>query len=129
GLLGAGAKEQVDALLTRNPAAHAPIDDPNAVARLLHGLLEAGAKEQVDALLARNPAAHAPIDDLHAVARLLRRLLQAGADEQAAAVTARLPAAGRFAEFIQFGDHKNRFRFGRDPDGSAAPSWAWGDLE
>ncbi|MFE0906105.1 hypothetical protein ACFW3Y_23025, partial [Streptomyces rochei] len=52
-------------------AAHASLDDPAAVARLLTELRGAGADEQVTVLLARDPAAHASLDDLAAVARLL----------------------------------------------------------
>ena len=43
----AGADEQAAALLARDPAAHAPLDDPGAVASLLllDELWEAGAQE------------------------------------------------------------------------------------
>ena len=40
----AGADEQAAALLARDPAAHAPLDDPAGVARLLDSLREAGAR-------------------------------------------------------------------------------------
>ena len=49
-------------------AAHAPLDDPGAVACLLDSLREAGADEQAAALLARDPAAHAALDDPGGVA-------------------------------------------------------------
>ena len=74
-------------------AAHAALDDPVGVARLLDSLREAGAHEQAAALLARDPAAHAALDDPCGVARLLDSLREAGADEQAAALLARDPAA------------------------------------
>ena len=74
-------------------AAHVPLDDPDAVARLLDSLREAGAEEQAAALLARDPAAHVALDDPDAVARLLDSLREAGAEEQAAALLARDPAA------------------------------------
>jgi hypothetical protein len=52
----AGAHEQAAALLAREPAAHAALDDSYGVARLLASLREAGAHEQAAALLAREPA-------------------------------------------------------------------------
>ena len=73
-------------------AAHAPLDDPYDVARLLGSLREAGADEQA-AALADRAAAHAPLDDPVGVASLLDSLREAGADEQAAALLARDPAA------------------------------------
>jgi hypothetical protein len=74
-------------------AAHAPLDNPDALVGLLNSLRQAGADEQAAALLARDPAAHAALDDPAAVAGLLFSLRQAGADEQAAALLARDPAA------------------------------------
>ena len=74
-------------------AAHAALDDPGGVARLLARLREAGADEQAAALLARDPAAHAALDDPYGVPALLGSLREAGADEQAAALLARDPAA------------------------------------
>jgi hypothetical protein len=57
----AGAHEQAAALLARDPAAHAPLDDPGRVAFLLAFLLDslrrAGAHEQAAALVSRLPAA------------------------------------------------------------------------
>ncbi len=73
-------------------AAHAPLDDPAGVARLLDGLQAVGAHEQAAALLARDPAAHVALDDPRAVARLLGGLRAAGAGEQAAALAARAAA-------------------------------------
>ena len=51
-LRAAGAQDQVTALLRRDPAAHAALDDPAAVASLLDRLREAGAQDQVTALAA-----------------------------------------------------------------------------
>ncbi|MFH8371847.1 hypothetical protein, partial [Streptomyces sp. NPDC018031] len=96
--------------------------------RLLGVLRGAGAEGQA-AVLAERAAAHVALEDPDAVARLLGVLREAGAEEQAAVLAARLPAAGHFGRFIKISDHRSRFRFGREPDGSAAPSWAWDDLE
>ena len=74
-------------------AAHAPLDNPGAVAGLLDSLRQEGADEQAAALLARDPAAHAALDNPAAMANLLDSLRQEGADEQAAALLARDPAA------------------------------------
>jgi len=45
------------ALLARDPAAHAALDNPGGVAVLLGGLREAGAEQQAAALAERLPAA------------------------------------------------------------------------
>jgi hypothetical protein len=101
------ADQLVDRL--RRPGAHrqardsaddVPIDDPVAVASLLHGLREAGAHQQAEAL-ARRAAAHAPLDNPDAVALLLRSLRAAGARQQAAAL------AGRAAADAPLGNPRN----------------------
>ncbi|WP_432246633.1 hypothetical protein ACRAR1_00040 [Streptomyces sanyensis] len=125
----AGADEQASVLLARDPAAHAALDDPYTVARLLQELRKAGAHEQASVLLARDPAAHAALDDPGAVARLLQELRKAGAHEQASVLAGRLPAAGHFELFITLGGNREQFRLGREPDGSAAPSWTWNDMD
>ena len=51
----AGAGDQVTALLARDPAAHADLGNPDAVAQLLDGLLEASAHEQAKVLIDRLP--------------------------------------------------------------------------
>ncbi|MGW0615421.1 hypothetical protein [Streptomyces sp. NPDC002788] len=99
------------------------------MADLLESLRQAAEDEQIAALLARDPATHVTLDDPHALGSLLYRLREVGADEQTAALTARAAAAGHFAQFIKNSDHRNWFRFGQEPDGSAAPSWVWDDLE
>ncbi|WP_331746515.1 hypothetical protein OG923_33535 (plasmid) [Streptomyces halstedii] len=123
----AGADEQAAALAER-AAAHTPLDGLFDVAWLLKALWKAGADEQA-AALAERAAAHTPLDGPGDAALLLEALREAGADEQTAALAERLPAAGRFDLFIQFGGNQEHFRFGREPDGSAAPSWAWNDLD
>jgi hypothetical protein len=73
-------------------AAHAPLDDPRAVAGLVNTLRRAGAHEQTTALLARDPAAHVTLDDPRAVAGLLDILREAGADDQTATLASRAAA-------------------------------------
>jgi hypothetical protein len=121
----AGAHEQVSALAERT-AAHAPLDDPGAVAGLLDTLREAGAHEQVTAL-AERAADHIPLDDREAVAALLDRLRAAGEREPAIALAERLPGAGMFEIFRK--QQEDRFRFGREADGSPAGPWGWEDLD
>ncbi len=75
----AGAGAAVATLLARDPAGHASLDDPLAVALLLGALRAAGAGDAVATLLARDPAGHASLDDPHAVAFLLQALRAAGA--------------------------------------------------
>ncbi|WP_435611221.1 hypothetical protein [Streptomyces sp. C10-9-1] len=123
----AGAHEQARALAER-AAAHAALSNPSAVAALLQELREAGAHEQARAL-AERAAAHAALDAPSAVARLLQELRETGAHEQARALAERLPAAGHFELFITLGGNREQFRLGREPDGSAAPSWTWNDMD
>jgi uncharacterized protein YidB (DUF937 family) len=125
----AGADDQVAVLLARDPAAHAVLDDPIGVALLLDAVREAGADDQVAVLLARDPAAHAVLDDPIGIPALLDALREAGADDQAKVLVDRLPAQGLFYDFQREAGHKVRYRFGREADGSPAPSWAWADLD
>jgi hypothetical protein len=63
------------------------------------------------------------------VAILLGSLREAGADEQAAALTCRRPAAGMVELFLKQEGPADRFRFGREADGTAAAPWRWEDLD
>lgn len=118
---------RADVRPVRWATAHVPLDNPYTVAGLLDRLREAGAGEQVTALADR-AAAHVPLDDPRAVAGLLSRLREAGAQEQAAALAGRLPEAGMFELFREQEDRQDRFRFGREADGSSAEPWGWDDL-
>jgi uncharacterized protein YidB (DUF937 family) len=88
-LQGAGAEEQLHTLLGRDPAGHASLSDPYAVAAMLAYLLGAGAEEQVRTLLGRDPAGHASLSDPYAVADLLDCLREAGAEEQVRTLASR----------------------------------------
>ncbi|WP_411153055.1 hypothetical protein [Streptomyces sp. A30] len=126
----AEARQQAAALAKR-AAAHTPdtaLADPWAAARLLKALERAGAHQQA-AVLAERAAAHASFEAMWAVALLQRELLKTGARKQSAALVERLTAAGRFEAFIASGDRRERYRFGREPDGTPAPRWTWEDLE
>jgi hypothetical protein len=68
-------------------------------------------------------------DDPAAVARLLDSLREAGAAEQATALASRLPGAGLFGLFLEQQGGRDRFRFGREADGSPASPWGWDDLD
>ena len=125
----AGAHEQAAALLARDPAAHAALDDPRGVAILLGRLREAGAHEQVAALLARDPAAHAALDNPRGVAILLKNLQEAGAHEQVATLAGRLPPVGMFRLFLEHNHSADQFRFGREANGTPAAPWGWEDLD
>ena len=131
----AGAHEQAAALAER-AAARVSLEDPLAVAWLLRVFRLAGAHEQAAALLGRDPAArvsledpYGSLEDPYGVASLLDSLREAGADEQAAALAGRLPGAGMFELFLEQQDGRDRFRFGREADGSPARPWGWEDLD
>jgi hypothetical protein len=63
------------------------------------------------------------------VADLLDRLRAVGEREPATALTERLPEAGMFGLFGEQEDRQDRFRFGREADGSPAGPWGWEDLD
>ena len=124
----AGAEQQAAALADR-AAAHVSLDDPAGVARLLASLREAGAEQQAAAVLRRDPAAHVSLDHPAGVARLLASLREAGAEQQAAALADRLPGAGMFELFRKQESRQDRFRYGREADGSPAEPWGWESLD
>ena len=127
-LRSAGTREQVSVLAAR-AAAHVTLDDTRGIAWLLDSLRENGAHEQV-AVLAARAAAHVSLDDSWAAGQLLDSLRTAGAGEQAAALAGSLPGAGMFRLFReQDEDNWDRFRFGREADGSPARPWGWEDLD
>jgi hypothetical protein len=129
GRLRAGAEQQATALLRRDPAAHVALDDPAGVAALLDRLRAAGAEQQATALLRRDPAARVALDNPVDVARLLGRLRAAGAEQQATALAGRLPGAGMFELFREQEGLQDRFRFGREANGSPSVRWGWEDLD
>jgi len=55
-------------------------------------------------------------------------LREAGAEEQATALAQRLPGASMFELFREQESRQDRFRFGREADGSPAEPWDWDDL-
>ena len=98
------------------------------MARLLDSLRWADAEQQVTALAGR-AAAHVSLDSPGGVTRLLDSLRQAGAEQQATALAERLPGAGLFELFREQESRQDRFRFGREADGSPARPWGWEDLD
>jgi hypothetical protein len=86
------AGDAVIALLARDPAGHASLNDPGAVAVLLRELRAAGARRR-----GHRPghpaAAQASLDDPLAIARLLEELRAAGADDAVTALLAATPPA------------------------------------
>ena len=125
GLQEVGAHEQAAALAAR--AAHASLDNPMGVARLLGSLRKVGAHEQAAALAAR-AASHVSLSDSDRAVYLLHTLREVGAGKDATILAARLPAVGMFGFFLTWDDYRDRFRFGRNADGTPATSWGWEDL-
>jgi hypothetical protein len=128
GALREAGTEQQAAALAGRAAAHAALDDPAGVALLVGALREAGAEQQAAALASR-AAAHAVLDTPIGVAFLLGALRRAGAGQQAGTLVDRLPREGFFDLFYQQPGHAERYRFGRESDGSPAPSWGWDHLD
>ncbi len=123
----AGAEAQARTLADR-AAKDAALGNPDAVARLLAALREAGAEAQARTLADR-AAKDAALGNPDAVATLLAALRNAGAEDQASILVDRLPAEGMFDLFCQQGGRQVLYGFGREPDGSPAPPWGWGDLD
>ena len=120
----AGAAEQVTALAD-HAATRVSLNDTFGMASLLDKIRGMGAEEQPSPLAEgvdpRNPALQAYM--------LLDMLREVGAEEQAAALAGRLPGAGMFELFREQEDRQDRFRFGREVDGSPAGPWGWEDLD
>jgi uncharacterized protein YidB (DUF937 family) len=124
-LRAAGAGQALTSLATR-AAAGASLEDPRGVAQLLRELQAAGAGAALQALLARDPAGQVSVgpDRQRGVVRLLAALRAAGAGEAAAALAVRAADAGMF----DLAEDRASYRFGREPDGAAAPPWRWTEL-
>jgi hypothetical protein len=113
------------ALLRKHAAAHGDTIEAATLVRGRHSLRQRTA----DPNPAQWAATHAALDDPRAVAYLLRIIRKAGFEQQAWTLVDRLPAEGGFVLFRNQSDHKTRYRFGREPDGSPAPAWGWDDLD
>ncbi|GAA0404163.1 hypothetical protein Acor_24380 [Acrocarpospora corrugata] len=122
-----GEHEQVTGLAKR-AATHIPISHPSATARLLEALRLAEENEQVT-VLAKRAASHTTFRKSKHLVGLLDALQSAGMSQEVTVLAQRLPAAGRFDRYLEIGNHRERFRFGREPDGNAAAPWTWDDLQ
>jgi hypothetical protein len=113
-------------------AARVPPGSRTAVARLLKTLRN----ERAMPLFADPAAARLSLIEMDERAAR-RNVLNGDQDARQMRPAAELPAAdvwpatdrARFETFLQIGNHRERFRFGREPDGSPADPWAWQDLE
>jgi hypothetical protein len=94
-----GLRDQITALLDRDPASQANLNDHDGVTRLLEALREAGATGQITTLAAR-AAAHTSLDDPADVCWLLGVLDGAGATGQVCALLDRNPAAQVNLEYL-----------------------------
>ena len=110
------------AQLLKNAAAQGDPHTGAALVSLMHGV------HPTDHRAAHWVVTHALLSVPSGVAELLDGLARVGAGEQVAVLAGRLPPAGQFATFMRLADHKERFRFGREPDGSPAEPWRWDDL-
>jgi len=117
-----------DPQLANRAAVSVSLDNPSRVAELVNTMRETGANKQLDTLLKRNPAAHVSLANSYRASRLLERLQEVGAHEQASVLTNRLPGEGGFDVWLAEG-HQERFRFGREADGSPTAPWGWEDLD
>ena len=104
-----GAHEQAAALLARDPAAHAALDDPGRRGPPAAGGRPRGSRPP------RWPTGPppTPLGAPRGVAWLLDSLRRAGADDQATTGVGRLPAVGLFRLFLEQNGLADQFRFGR----------------
>jgi hypothetical protein len=79
--------------------------------------------------LARIAFAKARLDPESALTLVLDVLRETGAEDQARTLIDRLPVEGNFDLFRKQAGYRMAYRFGREPDGSPAPSWSWDDLD
>lgn len=151
-LHGIGAFDAVNALLERDPAAHAELTEPAAIATLLKALRECADAHAITTLLARDPAAHTDPSHPYSVAQLLCELRSLGALEAARKLGARAAAHARLADVsitelqreldsidatsaaifraraANAGHLPERFApYGREPDGQPSLPWKWAD--
>jgi hypothetical protein len=87
----AGAAEQIDTVLARDPADHVPLDNPNAIVELVQVLNDVGGRKQA-LKLATFAAFYLPLHDPYAVIKLLRILGQAGARVRVGKLAGRVAA-------------------------------------
>lgn len=138
----AGEGRQLETLLERNPAEQVSLDNLAAVRRLLEALMHAGpsreflwpsvrARQQFK-ILARRAVTVENLDSANAQ-HLLWLLAHApgvsGIEVLIEILIGRLPAEGMFGVFLQQGDNRVVYRFGREPDGTPAEPWGWADLD
>lgn len=126
-LRGARSSKHLKMLLACNPAGHASLGDPIAVSSLLEILWDIGEAEQTRILADR--AAHGSLGSEVGAEELLKTLQRIHADEQAEIIISRLPAEGCFKAFPRQPGYKDKYRFGREPDGTPAAPWGWTDLD
>ncbi len=98
-------------------------------ARAGHARELRAAIEELAAAVRREPGCltFVPYQDLGK--ELPDSLRAAGAESQVMVLASRLPGAGEFSLFRRQEGHQDRFRFGREADGSPAKPWSWEDLD
>ena len=130
-----GLREQVIVLADR-AAAHAALRHPGDIALLMNIMREIGVHEETLRLAERTQGAALAdweaceaLEDSEDLNFLLDEMRHADAEAQAAALVARLPGAGLFERFLDQGENKIHYRYGREPDGTPAASWTWEQLD
>ena len=59
---------------------------------------------------------------------LLQEIWESGAEDKAVILANKISAMESFQDFLRHGDNRERYHFGREPDGSPAEPWGWDDL-
>lgn len=126
-LRAVGATSQITTLTTRDFIGGVSLDYAGPIAELLRELHTAGVGDKV-AALADRAAAHTAFTIPGEAQTLLHALRSVGAGPQAGLFAGLLPGAGHFTIFLRYDGYPEHFRFGREPDGRPARTWAWDDL-
>jgi hypothetical protein len=124
----ARADDAIRTVLGRDPATHVSLEYPRGVAELLKELRTVGADDAIRTVLGRDPATHVSLTNPEGVARLEAELRLARAYSAARALANRAADAGMFEVFLHaYPDEADRYRFGREPDGTPAQPWRWNE--
>lgn len=90
-----------------------------------HSVTASGGADAAQCDLYRDVVA---VDGPRNVEMLVSALREIRAEEDAAELAGRLAAQGQFSSFLRLVKNEERYRFGREPDGSPTPPWGWDEL-
>ncbi|MEU6587496.1 helix-turn-helix transcriptional regulator [Nocardia sp. NPDC046763] len=123
----AGTVEELADVAAR-AATTVAINDLGQVRALLEQYRIIGANSHIDALLHRVTTEAVPYSRFRQADQLYEWLAFNGNLDHIDAIVRHLTAAGQFDKYLHFSGMHEKYRFGRDPDGTPAEPWCWTDL-